>query len=89
MAATGALTVFKENGINVHQDIALMGFSNWFLSQAITPALSTVDQPGYKMGRKTFKLLRKEMNAKKQGIPFTPVTKTLKTKIVERDSTPK
>ena len=89
MAATGALTVFKENGINVPQDIALMGFSNWFLSQAITPALSTVDQPGYKMGRKTFKLLRKEMNAKKQGIPFTPVTKILKTKIVERDSTPK
>jgi len=89
MAATGALTVFKENGIKVPQDIALMGFSNWFLSQAITPALSTVDQPGYKMGCKTFKLLRKEMNAKKQGIAFTPLTKTLKTKIVERDSTPK
>jgi LacI family transcriptional regulator len=89
MAATGALTVFKENGIKVPHDIALMGFSNWFLSQAITPALSTVDQPGYKMGRKTFKLLRKEMNAKKQGIAFTPITKTLKTKIVERDSTPK
>ena len=89
MAATGALTVFKENGIKVPHDIALMGFSNWFLSQAITPALSTVDQPGYKMGRKTFKLLRKEKNAKKQGIAFTPTTKTLKTKIVERDSTPK
>lgn len=89
MAATGALTIFKENGIKVPEDIALMGFSNWFLSQAITPALSTVDQPGYKMGRKTFKLLRKEMNAKKQGVAFTPETKTLKTKIVERDSTPK
>ncbi|HBB48828.1 MAG TPA: LacI family transcriptional regulator [Flavobacteriaceae bacterium] len=89
MAATGALTVFKENGIRVPEDIAIMGFSNWFLSQAITPALSTVDQPGYIMGRKTFKILRKEMKAKKQGLAFTPITKTLETKIIERDSTPK
>ena len=89
MAATGALTVFKEHGIRVPEDIAIMGFSNWFLSQAITPALSTVDQPGYAMGRKTFKLLCKEMKAKKQGAAFTPVIKTLETKIIERDSTPK
>lgn len=89
MAATGALTVFKENGIRVPEDVALMGFSNWFLSQAISPALSTVDQPGLEMGRKTFKLLRKEMKAKKQGTTFTPEIQTLQTKIIERDSTPK
>ncbi|MGB0451506.1 MAG: LacI family DNA-binding transcriptional regulator [Flavobacteriaceae bacterium] len=88
MAATGALTVFKENGIRVPEDVALMGFSNWFLSQAITPALSTVDQPGFKMGRKAFKLLRKEMKAKKQGVALDPEIKILETKIVERDSTP-
>ncbi|MAO07557.1 MAG: LacI family transcriptional regulator [Alteromonas sp.] len=87
MAAVGAMTVFKENGIEVPKDIKVMGFSNWFLSQAITPALSTIDQPGYKMGKKTFKLLRKQMKAKKAGKDFEPQIKILETSIIERDST--
>lgn len=89
MAATGALTVFKEHGIRVPEDIALMGFSNWFLSQAITPALSTVDQPGLAMGGQAFNLLYEEIKAKKQGVSFEPLIHTLETKIIERDSTPK
>lgn len=87
MAAVGAMTVFKEHGIKVPEDISVMGFSNWFLSQAITPSLSTIDQPGYEMGRKTFKLLRKEMKAKKAGLAFEPQTKILETSVIKRDST--
>lgn len=87
MAATGAITVLKENGLRVPEDIMVMGFSNWFLSQAITPALSTVDQPGYKMGRTAFKLLRKEMKAKKAGEEFKPTTKVLPTSLIVRAST--
>lgn len=87
MAAVGAMTVFKERGIKVPDDISVMGFSNWFLSQAISPALSTIDQPGYEMGRRTFKLLRKEMKAKKAGVPFEPQTKVLATSVIKRDST--
>lgn len=87
MAAVGAMTVFKEHGIKVPKDISVMGFSNWFLSQAITPALSTINQPGYDMGKKTFKLLRKEMKAKRAGGVFEPKTKILPTSIIKRDST--
>lgn len=87
MAALGALTVFKEKGIKVPEDVQVMGFSNWFLSQAITPALSTIDQPGYEMGKKAFKLLRKEMKAKKAGLPLEPQTKILQTAVVKREST--
>jgi len=87
MAAVGAMTVFRERGIKVPQDIMVMGFSNWFLSQAITPTLSTIDQPGYEMGKKAFKLLRKEMKAKRAGEPFQPVTEVLPTSVIKRDST--
>jgi len=87
MAAVGAMTVFKENNIKVPGDIKVMGFSNWFLSQAITPALSTIDQPGYEMGRKTFKLLRKEMKARKSNQPFEPQIKILPTSVIKREST--
>jgi len=87
MAAVGAIAVFNENGIKVPEDISIMGFSNWFLSQAITPALSTVNQPGFEMGKKTFKLLHKEMKSKKRNVPFEHQTLVLDTYIIKRDST--
>ncbi|MEZ4779708.1 MAG: LacI family DNA-binding transcriptional regulator [Flavobacteriaceae bacterium] len=87
MAAVGAIAVFNENGIKVPEDISIMGFSNWFLSQAITPSLSTVNQPGFEMGKKTFKLLFKEMKAKKRGIHFEPKTVVLDTYVIKRNST--
>ncbi|MEZ4859579.1 MAG: LacI family DNA-binding transcriptional regulator [Flavobacteriaceae bacterium] len=87
LVAVGAIAVFNEKGIKVPDDIAIMGFSNWFVSQAITPSLSTIDQPGYKMGKKSFKLLYKEMQAKKNHEAFTPITKTLETSLIIRDST--
>ena len=87
MAATGAIAVFNEKGIKVPDDISIMGFSNWFLSQAITPSLSTVDQPGFEMGKKSFKLLYQEMKAKKKGVPFEPKTVVLDTYVIKRNST--
>jgi LacI family transcriptional regulator, galactose operon repressor len=87
LVAIGAISVFNDRGIDVPNDISIMGFSNWFISSAITPSLSTVDQPGYAMGKKAFKILLKEMNAKKEGVPFEPITKVLKTKVIIRNST--
>jgi LacI family transcriptional regulator, galactose operon repressor len=87
LVAIGAISVLNERGIKVPDDISIMGFSNWFISSAITPSLSTVDQPGYAMGKKAFKILLKEMNAKKEGVPFEPITKVLKTKVIKRNST--
>jgi len=87
MAAVGALEVLNENGVVVPDDIALMGFSNWFISSVITPALSTIDQPGYLMGKRAFKLLHKEMKAKKKNRDFTPRTIELPTRLIMRSST--
>lgn len=87
MAAVGAMTVLKENGYIVPDDILVMGFSNWFLSQAITPTLSTVDQPGYEMGRTAFKLLRTQMKAKRAGEEIKSVIEVLPTALIKRDST--
>lgn len=87
MAALGAMTVLKQHGYQIPNDIQIMGFSNWFLSQAITPALSTINQPGYKMGKKAFKLLRKQMKAKKEGVVLEPEIKVLETSVIKRDST--
>lgn len=87
LVAIGAMSVLSEKGIKVPDEISVMGFSNWFVSSAITPSLSTVNQPGFEMGKKAFKILLKEMNAKKEGVPFKSVTKVLKTEVIKRNST--
>jgi LacI family transcriptional regulator len=86
LVAVGVLAYFNENNINVPQQVKIIGFSNWFMSQVITPKLSTVDQPSYEMGVQSFNLLLEEMNANKEMKSFTPKTIELTTTIIERDS---
>ena len=86
LVAVGVLAYFNENAISVPNQIAVIGFSNWFMSQVITPKLSTVDQPSYSMGVAAFTLLLEEMICHKEGKQFTPRTVELETRVLERDS---
>ena len=86
LVAVGVLAYFNENNIKVPQQIKIIGFSNWFMSQVITPKLSTVDQPSYEMGKQSFNLLLEEINTKKKFLVFTPKIIEMKTAIIERES---
>lgn len=87
LVAVGVLACFNEIEIKVPQQVKIIGFSNWFMSQVITPKLSTVDQPSYEMGVQSFRLLFEEMTHKKNETLFSPRTILLKTSIIEREST--
>lgn len=87
LVAVGVLAYFNEKQIKVPQQIKIIGFSNWFMSQVITPKLSTVDQPSFEMGKQSFKLLFEEMVHFKNNTSFEPKTILLKTSIIEREST--
>lgn len=87
LVAVGVLAHFNENGIKVPEQVKVIGFSNWFMSQVITPKLSTVDQPSYEMGVESFNLLLEEMNCRKEMTTFSPRTIELTTSIIEREST--
>jgi len=87
LVAVGVLAHFNENEIKVPKEIKIIGFSNWFMSQVITPKLSTVDQPSYEMGVESFNLLLEEMNCRKEMTTFSPRTIELTTSIIEREST--
>lgn len=89
LVAVGVLAYFNEVGIKVPEQVKIIGFSNWFMSQVITPKLSTVDQPSFEMGVQSFKLLLEEINTKKEMQSFQPKTIELETDIIERDSTSK
>ena len=86
LVAVGVLSYFNEIGIQVPDQVAVIGFSNWFMSRVITPKLSTVDQPSYEMGVAAFDLLLEEMICRKDGKAFSPRTIELETSIIERDS---
>jgi LacI family transcriptional regulator len=86
LVAVGVLAHLNEINIQVPEKIKIIGFSNWFMSQVITPKLSTVNQPSFEMGVQSFNLLLEEMNANKELIPFSPKTIELTTTVIERES---
>jgi len=86
IVAIGVINYLNEINVAIPKQIKVIGFSNWFMGQVVTPKLSTVDQPGYEMGVASFHLLLEEMNARRELKPFTPKTIELKTAIIERAS---
>lgn len=89
LVAVGVIAHFNENNIKVPEEIKVIGFSNWFMSQVITPKLSTVDQPSFEMGIQSFLLLLEEINSRKEILEFKPRIIELETSIIERESTSK
>lgn len=85
--AMGAITAIKAKGLTIPQDIAVVGFSNWFFGELMEPSLTTVDQPGFEMGQEAARLLIRqiEVRLKDESDP-APETKILKTKLIVRNS---
>lgn len=48
--AIGALRAARERGMHVPNDLAVVGFDNIPIASFVTPALTTVDQPKYRIG---------------------------------------
>jgi LacI family transcriptional regulator len=86
--AMGAIRAIKQAGLRVPEDIAIVGFSNWFYSSIMEPSLSSVDQPGFLMGQEAARLLLKqiEIREKDNETVIVPETKVLKTKLIIRES---
>jgi len=87
LVATGVLVRLKELEVKIPDQISVMGFSNWFLSKITSPSLSTIDQPGYEMGRKAFTLLFNELTQIKNRESVKYEIVEIATKVIPRDST--
>ncbi|WP_111709624.1 LacI family DNA-binding transcriptional regulator [Lutibacter citreus] len=82
-AAIGAIKTLKKHKIKIPQEIAVVGFSNSRSSIIIEPKLTTVDQPGNKIGEVAVQYLIQEMNSTTQ---LEPKTIIVKTNLIVRDS---
>jgi LacI family transcriptional regulator len=85
LTAVGAMQVVLEEGYKVPDDIAIVGFTNSFISPLTNPALSTIDQNGYQMGQEAAKLLFQRIK-EDHNKPAKPITKLLDTDLIIRDS---
>lgn len=83
LVALGAMNYLKSSGYQIPQQIGLMGFSNWMLSEYTSPSLSSVDQFGTQMGSKAAEILIDLLKKQELG---TNETMEVKTELVIRGS---
>ncbi|RZL46219.1 MAG: LacI family transcriptional regulator, partial [Pedobacter sp.] len=81
--STKCLALLNQLGFKVPQDVALIGFSNTDLADALNPSLSTIYQPSFKIGSLAAKQLLSLIDDKTKT-PFE--TMLLETEIQIRTS---
>jgi LacI family transcriptional regulator len=67
LMAIGAMSAAHELGISIPDDIAIIGYDDIEAASLVTPALTTILNPGYEMGRVAGKLLWERMTQAYQG----------------------
>jgi LacI family transcriptional regulator len=87
LIAIGAITELNRQNVKIPDTIAIVGFSNWQMSEVVSPSLTTIDQPGYLMGTTAFKQLYKEIKDRKENKPILFEEIILQTDLVQRGST--
>lgn len=84
---TGCLKALHEKGINVPEDVALVGFSNSELTELLNPSLSVIKQPAFEMGEAATEFLLQLIESKKPVKDFE--IKVLDTELIIRKSSTK
>lgn len=82
--AIGAMQVLKKSGISIPRDVSVIGFSNSKNCTIIEPNLTTIEQPGYNIGKYAVKYLLEEIL--EDSDISTNRTVELKTKLIIRES---
>lgn len=85
--ALGAISYLHEEGINVPEDVSVLGFDNTKIATMSIPKLTTVAQPMFEIGSTAVKKLNQLLNGTEGGSELNRLY--LNHKIIERDSVKK
>lgn len=86
-ATIDTLEFLKKKGYRIPEEISLIGFTNGELAQHATPKVTTVSQHGVYMGEQAMKYLLERLESMENETHLEPRIKTIKTSIIEREST--
>lgn len=85
--ALSAMKVARKLGLNVPEDIQVIGFTDGVLSKHSTPSLTTVSQHAQQMGERAAHLLIDKIETEFNGEEEQFQTVVISTDLVEREST--
>ncbi|ACS78410.1 LacI family DNA-binding transcriptional regulator [Maridesulfovibrio salexigens] len=80
--ALGAIKGAREAGLSLPEDLSIVGFDDMPTASYMVPALTTIRQPAYEMGRRACELLLQKMEN-----PEKPEQHMMETKLIVREST--
>lgn len=84
--AVTAIKAAKKNGLQVPEDISVIGFTDGIISKYSSPSITTVSQNGMKMGGKAAKMLIDRLESDEWDEEHYK-TEVIETHLVEREST--
>ncbi|RCW93834.1 LacI family DNA-binding transcriptional regulator [Winogradskyella arenosi] len=84
-AAIGVIKALNKLNVKIPEEVAVVGFSNSINSTIIEPMLTTIDQPGQKIGATAVKYLIEEM--KHPNAMLINKTVEIRSHLIIRDST--
>jgi DNA-binding LacI/PurR family transcriptional regulator len=86
LTAAAAVKIIKAKGYNVPSDIGVVGFTSGLISEITSPALTSVEQHGYLLGKEAVRLLIDRLE-KKYDYPSQTII--IKTELKIKESTQK
>ena len=82
LMAMGVIRGIADCGLRVPEDISVCGFDDIAMSELSIPALTTIRQPKYEMGRQSAQILIQKIRGETEGV----VRRILETSVVLRDT---
>lgn len=82
LTTLGAYSALNALGVQVPEDIALVGYDDIPWAKALHPPPTVVDQPGYEMGQRTAELLMQRIKESERSSTLV----TLQPELIVRDS---
>ncbi len=86
-SAISAVLFFKRVGKRIPEDISIIGFNNDPGADIVEPEITTIEQPGYEMGRAATDLLIRQIESEDKE--FKPQKLIIDTRLIIRSSTRK
>lgn len=84
IVAVGALNAVQKLGYKVPDEVGILGFSDSDLAEVTSPTMSSVHQPGVRIGKKSINLILSNVN---DGKDISHKNIVMKTRLVKRNST--
>jgi DNA-binding LacI/PurR family transcriptional regulator len=86
ISAIGAIRALQEVGLRVPEDVSVLGFDDIYAAAFHNPALTTIRQPLFEMGKLAAQTLLKRLSRKETDDEI-PLSITAEPQLVVRDST--